>query len=169
MNAKRIDKFLHSSSLKIMLFIIITSLILTILSCEKVTKYLTDDKISGKYEFTLTPVNSFQDTTMIKGKRGTDYPEYSVAYDDVYLYEDDDRNIIGNCKTWKLKGTRDGQNVTLDLYIHPQGTVDMEEPIENMQKFSTMTLTINDFGNLDGDGMYYPYEYYPEKIGRAHV
>ncbi len=152
----------NKTIINIIFTIVVIALVFQLLSCEKVTKYLQDDKISGKYAFTLTGVNSYQDTTMIKGMRGTDYPEYSTTYEDVFLYEDGDGNIVGNCKLWKLQGTRDGQDVELDLYIHPQGTVNLEESIDNMQKFTTMNLTLDDFGNLEGDGMYYPYEYYPE-------
>ena len=167
MNTKLTDKFLHSSSLKIVLFIIVTSLILTILSCEKVTKYLTDDKLNGKYTFTLTGLESYQDTTLIKGMRGTDFPEYSTTYEDFYLYEDDEGNVCGNCKMWKLNGQRDGEDVVLNLYINPQGTIYNDPPIDSMYLFSTMNLTVNDFGNLEGEGYYHAYEYYPEIVNET--
>ena len=128
-----------------------------------------DSSINGRYEFSLIPENSFQDTTLIKGMRGTDYPEYSTTYDDFYLYEDGEGNVIGHYRTWKINGSRSGQNLTLDLYVHPQGPVNIEIPIDSMHKFSTMDLIINEYGNLEGDGMYYTYEYYPQLEDEAYT
>ena len=138
-------------------------ILVAFLSCEKSTECCPeDDSINGRYEFTLVPQNSFQDTTLIKGMRGTDFPEYSITYDDVYLYEDGEGNVIGNCKTWKISGTKSGQYLTLDLHVHPQGPVNTVVLIDSMHHFTTMNLIINEYGNLEGDGMYYEYEHYPE-------
>ena len=153
--------YIHMKALGILLLLTLVALV----SCEKTTEYVCcpdSSSINGRYEFTLVPENSFQDTTLIKGKRGTDFPEYSTTYDDVYLYEDEEGNVIGNCRTWKITGTKSGQYLTLDLYVHPQGPVNTEILVENMHRFTTMNLMINKYGNLEGDGMYYAYEYYPE-------
>jgi len=148
------DKSMLKVAFKMLLFLILA----TFIWCNK--GYYPD--ISGGYEFIVAPGNSFQDTTLIKGKRGMDYPQYNATYEGFYLYEDDKGNVTGYFKTWKLKGVRKDQNLTLDLYTHPEGPVNMELPVDSMHKFSTMNLTINDYGNLEGDGIYYPYELYPQ-------
>jgi hypothetical protein len=165
-NQDLIEKIVAKSNINIIVFGLILLLILgTFISCEKTTEYVCcpdTTSINGRYEFTLVPGISFQDTTLIKGKRGTDFPEYSATYDDVYMYEDGEGNVIGNSKTWKISGSRSGQDLTLDLYVHPQGPINIEIPVDSMYKFSTMNLIINEYGNLEGDGIYYTYEYYPE-------
>ena len=161
-----IEKVAMKSNIYMKAFGILLLLILVALvSCEKTTEYVCcpdSSSINGKYEFTLVPENSFQDTTLIKGMRGTDYPEYKSTYDDVYLYEDGEGNVTGYCKMWKISGTKSGQNLTLDLYVHPEGLVNTEIPVDSMHQFTTMNLTINEYGNLEGDGMYYEYEHYPQ-------
>lgn len=132
-------------------------ILITFVSCDKIAKFIypCDSNISGKYEFTLVPENSFQDTTLIKGSRGTDFPEYNSTYDDIYLYEDGKGNVTGYFKMWKISGIKSGQNLTLDLYDHTDGPVNLGLPVDSMHKFSTMNLTINEYGNLEGDGMYH--------------
>lgn len=152
---------IHLKACRILLLLILVAFV----SCEKTTEYVCcpdSSIINGKYEFTLVPENSFQDTTLIKGMRGTDFPEYSTTYDDVYLYEDGEGNVIGNCKTWKISGTKSGQYLTLDLYVHPEGSINMEILVDSMHQFTTMNLIINEYGNLEGEGMYYAYEYYQQ-------
>ena len=165
-NQDLIVKIAMKSNIYMKTFRILLLLILVAFaSCEKTTEYVCcpdSSSINGRYAFTLVPENSFQDTTLLKGKRGTDFPEYSATYDDVYLYEDGEGNVIGNCKTWKITGTKSDQNLILDLYVHPQGPINMEILVDSMHKFTTMNLIINEYGNLEGDGMYYAYEYYPQ-------
>ena len=124
--------------------------------------------ITGRYAFTLMPDVSVTDTTLIKGMHGTDYPEYPATYDGVYLYEDKEGNIVGEYYTWKFSGVHKGDSVILDLYVHPDGDVDITRTIDEMVKYSTMKLKVNEFCQLEGTGYYYDYEDYPDVVNEKY-
>ena len=110
--------------------------------------------ISGKWEFVVSPKESYQDTTTIHGAAATDYKEGSSSYDEVYLYEDKENNIYGELWGYKIIGTRNGNSVQLNFYEFPDGPFNENTALENMILFTQMELTVNEFGLMNGSGSY---------------
>ncbi|MCF8228654.1 MAG: hypothetical protein K9G58_03435 [Bacteroidales bacterium] len=147
-------------------FFVLCLAILAFQSCDNdnddSTIILADDsKISGQWEFTLSQDEVYIDTTEIKGKTEADFEIYNGMFSDVYLYESESGDIQGELFGYKISGKRNGKNVMLDLYIHPDGPYDAGLPLDDMALFSHMQLTINEFGYLNGNGTYYEYPEYP--------
>ncbi len=111
-------------------------------------------QLSGKWSFTITPDKSVQDTTLVKGIRGSDEEEYPSVINEVYLYENKSGEIIGEHGFTSFSGARNGNSVVLKIYERPDGHVNPEVAIEQMNHVSTMMLTIDDFGSLTGNGIY---------------
>lgn len=125
------------------------------------TQYRT---LSGEWEFTLSPLESFQDTSTIHGLSATDYEEYPATFSEVYLYENNNDEIKGQVLGYQIRGTRNEGNVQLDLYVYPDGAYDEFMPVDSMTLFSSMELQLDEFGLLKGTGSYTDYPDYPNII-----
>jgi hypothetical protein len=125
--------------------------------------------ISGKWEFTLAPLDVWLDTTLIKGFRASDFPVYNGTFNNVYLYEDASGDIIGETVGYKFKGKRTGSDLTLNIYDHPDGPYNTTVPIDSMALFSTMNLQLDDYGFLKGNGYYHDYPTYPNIVKNTYL
>ncbi len=153
---------------KLIPFLIVSVILFSFLSCEsdgntEVAPTVKDTTVQGKWIFTLSPDKSFKDTTEIKNFRGTDYEEFENSYE-VYLYEDKNQNIIGISSPFKFGGKRSGNKIVLDVYDHPENEYISTRELKDMKKISTMNLTIDEFGNLHGNGTYYENSEYEKQI-----
>ncbi|NOR88330.1 MAG: hypothetical protein GQ527_12045 [Bacteroidales bacterium] len=146
---------------RLALVIVFTMLVIPFNSCEKDDDNDDNDDIeteettiSGKWEFVISPNESYQDTTTILGVAATDYEENSSSYSEVFLYEDENQEIYGESWGYKINGKRTGNIVALNFYTFPEGPLDESTMIENMELFTQMELTVNEFGIMVGDGSY---------------
>lgn len=137
-------------------FLIAALVMMTFSTCNKDDDDNTQhsENVSGKWEFILAPDVIVPDTTIAHGYTGTDFEEYASINDEVFLYQDENGNIKGFAGAFKLTGKLDGKNLSLQVYINPDGEYDPMRPIEEMGKFSIMTLVLNDFGLMAGTGTY---------------
>ncbi len=60
------------------------------------------------------------------------------------------------------------KDVTLKVYINPDGDYNPVLPIEDMQLFSTMNLVIDEFGFMSGTGTYESYTEYPNIVNNSY-
>ncbi len=129
-------------------------------SCkEKNTVHKTDNNstlLTGSWVFTLTPDVSIQDTTTIKGIKGTDEPEYSSEFEEVYLYANANGDVTGDSGPFRFEGFRAGDSVILHVYNPQDGFLEPSVTTNNMVRVSTMRLKIDDKGFLNGKGVYDP-------------
>jgi len=150
-NKKQVRKYFLLSFISVLLLSISTT------SCHK-----DDDEdcvnvttgLSGKWTFTLAPDNVYQDTSKVKGMRGTDIPNGPADLEDVYLYENQNGKIDGNFGLLKFSGQRTGNEVQLYVFTAPDGPYDSINDVSQMDTLSVMNLQIDDFGNLKGTGAY---------------
>ncbi len=149
-------------------YLIAALIIMTFSTCNKDddnnNEVETETNVSGEYEFNISPLVSFNDTTHIHGFSAGDYPEYISTITEVYLYEDESQNIKGETFGYKILGARNNHNVHLDLYVYPDGDYDETTPIDNMSLFSSMELILDEFGYLKGTGSYSEYPTFPNII-----
>ncbi len=131
--------------------------------------YLVTNDISGQWEFTLTPDQNYMDTTEIHGHTAAEFDVYSSVNDEVYLYQDGTGNILGFSGTFKLSGTITGNKISLIVFIHPDGNYLPERPIEDMNRFSEMELTLDNYGMMEGTGGYLPYEIFPNMTQNTYT
>lgn len=150
----RIKNFLKRIAFFFLTFIIVLPLS-TCKDDEDETIIAVNGKLSGKWEFILIPDQSYQDTSMSHGNQATDFDEYNSSYSEVYLYEDESSNIIGATYGYKISGKRTGRQVELTLYSYPDGPLDESLDVDQMIEFSEMTLSIDEFGYMNGHGEYY--------------
>ncbi|MBN2639939.1 MAG: hypothetical protein JXR65_12725 [Bacteroidales bacterium] len=110
--------------------------------------------LSGKWSFQISPDKSYEDTSVLHGVSATQIPEGTSIYSEVYLYENKEHDIYGETWGYKIKGKHIGNNVELYLYEYPDGLYNSDVQIEEMNLFSHMQLIVNDYGILDGSGLY---------------
>jgi len=154
---------------------VIASMLLVILclSCdnsnneENVTIYNKD--VTGRWEFTLSPGELCLDTAIVKGHSSSDFEYYASVNDDVYLYQNNQGELIGYSGPFRLAGYVNGKKITLDVYDHPDGKYIEDRPVEEMAKYARMKLFVDDFGLMSGTGTYYPNEYYPDIIKNTYT
>lgn len=103
--------------------------------------------LTGKWEFNITPLNVYQDTTLINGNRDSDFPVESSLNDEVYLYQSGDR-IFGNSGFFQFRGTV-SDSIRLTVFEPVEGRFGQDTA---MLKSSEMTLSGNQFGFLEGIG-----------------
>lgn len=132
--------------------------LMTFSTCQKDDdedkEVVTKTNISGQWEFILIPDVSVPDTTLIKGLTGADFEEVVCINDEVFLYQDENGNIKGFAGPIKLSGILDGKNISLHVYDNPNGKYNPARPLEDMKLFSNMTLVLDDFGLITGNGTY---------------
>lgn len=153
---------------KLLLFFIAALILTTFSTCNKEEDKDEDVKqttnATGEWEFTLTALVSYADTTSYHGMTASDYDEYPAIISEVYLYEDENQNILGEAFGYKIMGTRNDHNIHLDLYVYPEGPYNEMTPIDSMSLFSSMELVMDKFGYLSGTGEYSDYPIYPNII-----
>ncbi|NQU35635.1 MAG: hypothetical protein HQ521_20605 [Bacteroidetes bacterium] len=136
---------------------------------DKDTEVESKTNVTGEWEFTLTPLVSYIDTTQYHGATAGDFPEYPATISEVYLYEDESQNIIGEAFGYKIAGIRNDYNVHLNLYVYPEGPYDETISIDSMSIFSSMELSIDKYGYLKGSGEYFEYPIYPNIIYNTYT
>ena len=129
---------------------------------------ITQPNISGQWEFILTPDVTVPDTTLVKGYTGADFEEYACINDEVFLYQDENGNIKGFAGPLKLSGKLDGKNISLHVFINPNGEYDPVRPLVEMERFSNMTLILDDFGLMAGGGTFEEYPEYPNIVNNTY-
>ncbi len=130
-------------------------ILFSISSCTKpAEKHQEKALLSGVWSFNISPDKSNVDTTLVKGIRGSEEEEYPAIIDEVYLYEDASGVITGDHGVLRFNGNRSGNEVTLEVYNNPEGHFDPGMSLEKLVHISTMTMTINEFGNMKGHGIY---------------
>ena len=143
---------------KFAIIMIITILVIPLNSCDKDDDndniVTNDSTVSGKWEFIISPNESYVDTTTILGVSAADYDENSSSYSEVYLYEDENQEIYGESWGYKINGKRIGNAVELNFYEFPDGPLDESIKLESMELFTQMKLTVNEFGIMEGSGSY---------------
>jgi hypothetical protein len=117
--------------------------------------------LSGRWSFVLIPDTVYQDTSLIKGFRGSDFEAWSATQEDLFLYQSGS-SVTGFSGPLKYTGTVSGNKVTLKVYDQPEGKLKMESPVEEMVHVSDIVLTIHANMTLSGSGSYkenlqYPY------------
>jgi len=117
--------------------------------------------VSGEWEFILVPDHVFQDTVVIKGLSDEDFEVYPSVLNQVYLYQDANGDLLGFAGPCKLKGNITGAKVILEVYVNPDGEYQPELPVENMALFSEMELIVDNYGIMEGSGVYLSYPEYP--------
>ncbi|NOR87654.1 MAG: hypothetical protein GQ527_08605 [Bacteroidales bacterium] len=136
--------------------IILSSLLTN--SCEKDEENTEEQEdhytISGMWEFTLSPDNSRQDTSLIKGIRGSDEEEYPAVINEIYLYENSDGSIIGDHGLLSFQGHRTNNLVELKVFSRKNGDYHPNPELEEMDHISTMNLSIDEYGIMNGNGIY---------------
>jgi len=125
------------------------------------TEYSTAQNVSGQWSFVLIPDKVYQDTALIKNHRGTDFEVYSSSSDEVYLQQSNDQ-ILGSFGPLKVSGTVKGNQVSLKFYDHPDGEFVRERTIDEMIYLSDVALTLDSYGNMEGNGTYQPSKIYPD-------
>lgn len=110
--------------------------------------------LSGMWEFTLSPDNSLQDTSTVKGIKGSEEEEYPAVINEIYLYENQQGLIIGDHGLLSFQGSKNGNLVELKVYNRKNGNYDPNAEPEDMDHISTMNLSIDDFGIMRGNGIY---------------
>ena len=130
---------------------------------------VTNNNISGQWEFILVPDVTVPDTTIAHGYTGADFEEHAAVNDEVFLYEDGNRNLKGFAGPFKLQGNLEDKNVTLMVYINPNGDYNPVLPIEEMQLFSIMNLELDEFGFMSGNGTYEAYPEYPNIVNNTYL
>ncbi len=139
--------------------VIVLAIIIIAVPLKSCDKDNDDDQpentgISGQWKFTLSPDASYQDPDTVHGLTAADFNESSSTYDEVYLYEDENQNIYGETMGYKIGGKRNGTSVDLILYEFPEGPIDESLQISDLEPFTNMHLTIDEFGRLNGHGDY---------------
>jgi hypothetical protein len=138
-------------------------IILTTFSCQEdedepiVTQ--TQD-VSGQWEFVINPDSVYQDTTLIKGHRETDFEVYSATAKELYLYQSGNE-IVGYMGPVKMSGNINGNQLTLKLYDHQDGQYQPEPPVNEMTYVSDMILQLDGYHMMEGTGSYQPCPTYP--------
>jgi len=151
---------------KIVQLLLTIILLLPLNSCHKESddNDVKTNSISGVWEFTIDPLESYQDTTVVHGYAAKDFDEYTSIFSEVYLYEDQSNNIKGETLGYRILGSKNGNSVKLDLYVYPNGGYDEFISIDSMRLFSSMELIVDEFGYLKGVGNYSEYDDYPNII-----
>ena len=124
-------------------------------SKESTSESSKKESLSGKWTFKLSPDKSHKDTNMVKGIRGSEQDEYPAEINDIFLYEDNEGQIVGDHHYFRFKGKRDGNNVNIDVYSYKDGFVKEDVATSEMNLISSMKLTVDDYGNLKGSGYYH--------------
>ena len=157
---------------KKVLFILLAGIVLiTFSTCKKDENNdeKTKNSISGSWEFIITPDVISPDTTNAHGYTGSDFKEYDAINDEVYLYEEENGNIVGFTGPFKLQGQINETNITLHVYINPNGDYNPVLPISSMQLFSTMLLVRDKYGFMSGSGTYEDYPEYPNFVNNTYL
>ncbi len=135
-------------------------------SCKKdnnTTGRSENVSLTGSWKFTLSPDKSIPDTTLIKGIRGSDEPEYAADFEDVFLYENKSGHITGDYNnSFRFEGTRKKDSVIIKVFNRKNGFVDPVDNTKEMNHISTMRLKIDSSGYLTGKGSY---EVNPDYVG----
>ena len=135
-------------------------LLLLVTSCKKVTESsFTPAKtvsVTGSWKFTLSADKSVQDTSVVKGIKGSEQEEYSSEFNDIYLYEDSIGNITGDLGPFRFEGTQKGDSVVLKVYNVNNGHFTPGIATKEMNLISTMRLKLDSFGFMKGHGSYLP-------------
>jgi len=152
---------------KTLLRAMLTILLLApVISCnhddDTVITPLSQD-ISGQWNFILSPGQVYNDTTLINGKRGSDFEVYASSYDEVYLNQTGTL-VTGSFGPMQLVGTVNGNQVTIQVYDHPQGKYVKDRPRSEMVYLSDFNLQINQDRTLSGTGTYQPSQVYPDMV-----
>lgn len=153
--------------------ILILFLVSIVFSCkdkdENNDVYPVENDISGQWEFILAPDVIVPDTTHVKEYTGADFEEYASINDEVFLYQDEKGNIKGFAGPFKLSGKLDGKNISLHVFINPDGEYNPVRPLEEMELLFNMTLVLDDFGFMTGNGTYEEYLEYPNIINNTYI
>ena len=110
--------------------------------------------VSGMWEFTLSPDISIQDTSVVKGVKGSEEEEYPAVINEIYLYENSEGSIIGDHGLLSFQGSRNGNLVELKVYNRKNGDYDPNVEYDEMDHISTMNLSIDEYGIMKGNGIY---------------
>ena len=150
-------KKLYLNSSKSILILTIFTLLFS-LSCQKDKKETepTEDKwnVSGEWEFILSPDNSFQDTTTIKGIKGSEQEEYATTIEKIFLYQNKSGEIRGDNAFFYFTGSISNKELELKVFNRRNGEYKPDEETSNLDHISTMLLKIDDFGQMSGTGTY---------------
>ena len=155
-------------STRIMLIILLMGIVF---SCKDNDNevIIIEKNISGQWEFTITPDQVYQDTTEIHGHTAAEYEMYSSVNEEVYLYQDGTGKLLGFSGPFKLSGTITGNKISLSVFVHPDGSYLAERPIEEMNQFSEMELTLDDYGMMEGTGGFLPYGIFPNIVEETYT
>lgn len=107
----------------------------------------TSEGLNGKWQFIITPLNVFIDTTTVKGKNGNDFITDPSINDEIYLYQTGNQ-INGFTGPFELRGTL-SDSIRLDIFEPAEGRYGEDT---SMLKSSEMTLIQNSMGFLEGTG-----------------
>ncbi|NOX85973.1 MAG: hypothetical protein GXO86_08415 [Chlorobi bacterium] len=149
------EKFIKVKNVLLTLLFVI--MLIPVNSCHKDDndKKQETSTVSGEWQFLISPNQSYHDTDTVHGLTYSDFKEGSSSYSEIYLYEDKDQNIFGELWGYKINGKRNGNSIELIFYSYPDGPFNEDTPIKNMEAFTKMNLTIDEFGNMQGGGSYF--------------
>ncbi len=139
--------------------LVITGIFFAIASCKKETVTsgrLQPAPVTGTWKFILSPDKSVQDTTFIKGVRGSEQEEYAAGFENIYLYEDTAGNITGDLGPLRFEGSKKGDSVVLKVFNIKNGHFTPGTATSKMNHISTMRLKLDAFGFMNGHGTYLP-------------
>ena len=129
-------------------------------SCKKETESSNTHQktipVTGTWDFTLSPDKSVQDTSLVKGIRGSEQEEYSSEFDNIYLYEDESGNITGDFAPFRFDGVHKEDSIILKVYNIKNGHYTPGIATKDMDQISTIRLSMDAFGLMKGHGTYLP-------------
>jgi hypothetical protein len=101
--------------------------------------------ITGQWQFEITPWFHYLDTTLLKGRRASDFSFYSSINDEIYLFESNNQ-IRGFTGPIEFRGTI-SDTIRLDVYEPVDGKYGVDT---TKIKSAEMKLKQNSFGFLEG-------------------
>jgi hypothetical protein len=103
--------------------------------------------LNGQWQFTITPLEHYIDTTTLKGKNGNDFTADNCVNDEIYLYESNNQ-VTGYTGAIEFRGTV-SDSIRLDVYELQDGRYGDDT---SRLKTGEMILHLNSFGHMEGWG-----------------
>lgn len=103
--------------------------------------------LDGQWLFTMSPLNVYHDTTVVKGFTDADFTVDPSINDEVFLYQAGN-DVIGFAGPFEFRGTLT-DSLRLDIFEPAEGPYGADT---SMIKSAEMSLALDAFGFLNGNG-----------------
>ncbi|MCX6160925.1 MAG: hypothetical protein NTV87_06260 [Ignavibacteriae bacterium] len=139
-----------SKSISVIITVLFVFTSVVFYSCNKDDNDITSSAtistgLTGQWQFTITPLYHYIDTTMIKGKNGYDFKADPSINDEIYLYESNNQ-IRGFTGPIEFRGLKT-DSIRLGVFEPVDGRYGVDT---SMIKSAEMVLKQNSMGFLEG-------------------